>query len=393
MNILRIAYDWPDENVNLESTALGSYELSLAQAKLGHKIYILCANLNGKNLREKRYHYKLKNQQIEVFNLLRLPKFIQIFLAPSVFVLFYYFYLKFKKKIDLIHIHGYLGVWFLFYKFIFGLVDRTVVIGQYEKTAKGNELAILIQGKKISLFSKIFEYPINKFSDLLMSKVCKDVVAVSKGVSDEVSKFYKKDSSRIHILDSAIDTEKFKRDGKKYDFKFDKKSIILASGDRLSKRRNIDALVESMCFLPEEYKLVLWGIWQEGLKSKVDEIISKNGLGDRVKYIEKISYFKVDEIFRSIDMLILPFSYVGILKVVIEALASGVKVLAGGFNFRKRIPDAYLLDDIEPQYLARRILYVDKLSQSYNETREIIKAYYSWDAKAKDLEEIYRKST
>jgi len=145
--------------------------------------------------------------------------------------------------------------------------------------------------------------------------------------------------------------------------------------------------------LPEEYKLVLWGIWQEGLKSKVDEIISKNGLGDRVKYIEKISYFKVDEIFRSIDMLILPFSYVGILKVVIEALASGVKVLAGGFNFRKRIPDAYLLDDIEPQYLARRILYVDKLSQSYNETREIIKAYYSWDAKAKDLEEIYRKST
>ena len=49
MNILRIVYDWPDENVITVGLAPGPYEMSKAQSKLGHNVFVLCGNLNGKN--------------------------------------------------------------------------------------------------------------------------------------------------------------------------------------------------------------------------------------------------------------------------------------------------------------------------------------------------------
>ena len=52
MNILRIVYDWPDENVITEGLAPAPYELSLSQTRLNNTVYVLCGNLNGKNLVE-----------------------------------------------------------------------------------------------------------------------------------------------------------------------------------------------------------------------------------------------------------------------------------------------------------------------------------------------------
>ncbi|OGC51671.1 hypothetical protein A2982_03295 [candidate division WWE3 bacterium RIFCSPLOWO2_01_FULL_39_13] len=388
MNILRIVYDWPDENVILEGLAPAPYELSVSQAKLGHKIYVLCGNLNGKNIKHGKFNYSLENGRIEVFNLPRgLSKFGP-FLTTSIAVLPFYFYFKFIKKIDLVHNHGHLGVWFLLYKLLFGFLDKTKVIGHYHITAKGREWAIKKQNVKIPFWAEYFEYPIHKLADHLMSKVCFKLVATSRDVIEEVERYYQIDSSKIILLESGVDTARFKKEGQKEDFGFKAGSTIIANGGRLSKRKNIDVLVESLRFLPENYKLVLWGPWEDSLKKKVDEIILKFNLQDRVKYLGVISYFKVDEYFRAADIFVLPSSYEGLPKAVVEALASRCKVLASGFRVDKKISDLYFLDKIDPEYLAERIAYIDRLQLSYKETRGIIEKYYSWDSKAKMLEGI-----
>src|SRR3989344_3395987 len=99
MNILRIVYDWPGKNVITEGLAPAPYGLSIAQARAGNKVYVLCGNLNGKNLKQGKFHYTLEDGKIEVYNLPRALNHLGPFLSTSVAVLPYYFYLKTTKKI------------------------------------------------------------------------------------------------------------------------------------------------------------------------------------------------------------------------------------------------------------------------------------------------------
>ena len=391
LNILRIVYDWPDENVITTGLSPAPYGLSIAQAKLGHKVYVLCGNLNGKNLKSKKFSYTLNNGQIKVYNLPRGLKHFGPFLTTSFFVLPYYFYLKTTKKIDLVHNQGHLGVWFLLYKFLFGWVDKTPVLGHFHITAKGRELSLKKGGIHLDFFTKFFEYPIHKFSDNLSKYVCPQVVVVSQNIKQELVTLYGFLPNRVHLLESAVDTSIFKKEGKKVDFGFSKDSKILLNLGRLSSRKNIHLIVESLKYLPNNFKLVLVGPWDKEYKLKVDSLIKKEKLEDRIKYLGVVSTFKSSSYFRSADIFVLPSSYEGLPKVVIESLASGLKVVASGFKMKKDVPNLYYLKNLNSQELAKKILDVDKKANKYKETFSIISKYYSYDSKAQELEEIYAK--
>lgn len=391
MNILRIVYDWPDENVITEGLAPAPYELSVSQAKLGHKIYVLCGNLNGKNIKAGKFHYSLEEGKIEVFNLPRAINKLGPFLSTSIFVLPYYFYLKASKQIDLIHNQGHLGVWLLLYKYLFGFIDRTPVLGHIHITAKGREQKILEQGKPIDFWTKYFEYPIHKMSDSLTGKVCEEIVTVGKENIDELHTMYGIDKSKITLLESGVDTKRFSRKGEINKTGFDKNDIVLGNIGRLSKRKNIDVIVESLEFLPEKYKLVLWGKWDGEFESEVQKIIKQKNLTSRVKYLGPVSYFEIDKAYRAIDLFLLPSSYEGLPKVVVEALSIGCKAIASGFTMDKDVPNMHFLDKIDAKTLADLILKVSKKPDEYDGARKVIEKYYSWDSKASDLEKIYAK--
>ena len=331
MNILRIVYDWPDHNTITEGLAPAPYELSLAQAKLGHTIFVLCGNLNGKNIKARKFKYKLQNGKIIVYNLPRALTGYGPFLTTSIFVPFFYLYLKATHKIDLIHNHGHVGVWLLVYKSLFGFLDKTPIIGHYHITAKGREKALKAQNQKVSGLTAWFEYPIHKFSDRLMAKISKRIVVVSSNIAEELMKFYHVPAEKITLLESAVDTEHFSKDGSKINLGFSEESIILGNGGRLSKRKNIDILIKALVYLPNNYKLILWGTWDLDLKTRMTDFISAKNLWDRIKYAGPVNYFDVDKYYRAVNLFVLPSSYEGLPKVVVEALSVGCKVLASGF--------------------------------------------------------------
>jgi glycosyltransferase involved in cell wall biosynthesis len=393
MNILRIVYDWPDENTITEGLAPAPYELSVAQAQLGNKIFVLCGNLNGKNLKAKRYKYEIFNGKITVFNLPRALTKLGPFFTTSVCVPFYYFYLKRNFKIDIVHNHGHLGVWFLVYKFLFGLFDRTPVIGHYHNTAKGREAAIIAQGQKVPALAANIEYPIHKFSDFLMTKVAKQLMVVSANLGEELVKYYHVPKEKITLLESSVDTNRFIPNGSKINFGFEEGSIIIGNGGRLSKRKNIDMLINAMMHLPLNYKLILWGTWDEELKHKMTNLISSKNMWDRVKYMGSINYFNVDKYYRSVDLFVLPSSYEGLPKVVMEALACGCKVLASGFTIQNSIPNLSLMDatGLSATILANNITDAMSKPEDDQKTHQILETHYSWKSKAELLEKIYNK--
>lgn len=393
MNILRIVYDWPDENVFTDGLAPAPYELSIAQAQLGNNIYVLCGNLNGKNIKKRKFKYSLMNGKIIVYNLPRALSGFGPFLTTSIVVPFFYFYLLKKHKIDVIHNHGHLGIWLVALKYLFKSIDPTPLIGHYHITAKGREQALRAQHQNVSGLTSNFEYPLHKLSDYLMTKVARHIIVVSSNIGAELIKFYRVPDEKITLLESAVDTLRFTKKGDRLNLGFEENAIIIGNGGRLSKRKNIDILIKALAVLPSQYKLLLWGSWDEELKAKMMEYISSKNLWPRIKYAGMVNYFDVDKYYRAVDVFVLPSSYEGLPKVVVEALSCGCKVLASGFNIDKDIPDLSIMsvESLNPEFLADQIVEAVGKAPKYADTSKILEENYSWKSKAETLEKIYDK--
>ncbi len=394
MNILRIVYDFADKNVSAEGLSTGPYELTLAQGKLGHKIFVLTGNLNGKNFVARNFSYKLGEGNITVYNLPRGLKHFGPFLTTSVFVLPYYFYIKKKFKIDLVHNHQQMGVWLLLYKKLVGKMDKTPIIHTNHGSIVARMDALKKQGVKSPFFTKYFEYPIHKFSDSLSMQVAQVVVAVSKNLQEELPHYYPISKDKVVLMENGVNLDKFHRTGEKVDFGFENGSIIIGNVGRLSERKNIHLIIESLKFLPMQYKLVLVGEWDEKYKKDVvDKILLEKDLdggllSSRVKYIGIKPYWEVDKVFRSFDLFILPSAHEGLPKVALEAIASGNKCIASGFELERSLTNLYFLDELTPEAIAQKILSLSETPNNYEIARDILEKYYSWDTKVKELERM-----
>lgn len=389
MKILRIIYDFADINNVTGGLSPAPYELSLAQATLNDKIYVLCGNLNKKNLLKGRFFYKI-GSNITVYNLPRALPHFGPFLTTSIFVLPCYFYLKFFKNIDLVHNHQHLGVWFLLYKKIFSFIDKTPVFGHFHVTAKGRETSIIKSEGFLPVFTKYFEYPIHKFSDYLMSKVCVHIFCVAKNIKDEVIKYYKVPTSKITITESAVSVKKFTTNIKKIDTGFNNDSVILGYIGRISSRKGVDLMIEALKVLPGKFKLVLWGEFQDKKYEKsIYKKISDYKLNNRFKYMGEVDYFKNQNAFASINIFLLPSVYEGLPKVILEALVAKCMVIASGFKIEKNIPNLHFLSDLKVKTLVSEVISGYTGKNEYDKTLKIISEHYSYEQRAEKIKLIY----
>lgn len=389
MNILRIIYDFVDENNITEGLAPAPYELSLAQAKLGHKVYVLCGNLNKKNILAKKFKYELASGGVVVYNLPRGLRGFGPFLTTSVFVLPYYFYLRVFKKITLVHNHQHMGLWFLIYKRIFGFIDKIPVVSQIHITAKGREQIFKEKKDKVPFLTKNVEHRLHKFSDFLQTKVANKLVVVAEDVKQELINYYNVPPSKITIVESGVNTDRYKKQGDSLKTGFTKDSIVLGNIGRLSKRKGIHLILKALTVLPENYKFALWGEWDKDYQKELSELIKKSNLKHRVQYFGKVSYFDVDKAFRAVDIFLLPSSYEGLPKVVLEALACGNKVIASGFKIKLIVDNLYFLQSLDVNHLIKEIKKVNSSPNKYESTRRVIEENYSWNTKAKEVDKVY----
>lgn len=388
MNILRIIYDFADPVVQATGLSTGPYELTLAQAQnKKNNIYVLTGNLNGQNFKKLNFSYKLADN-VTVYNLPRAIWQFGPFLSASIAVLPYYFFLKVTKKIDIVHNHQQMGVWFLLYKFLFEKWDRTPVVHTNHGPIVARIRKAEASGEKHKFMTRNFVNPIHKFSDWLSLKVSNVQTPCSFSVQQELEDIYT-DYGKMHTVENGVNTMKFKKEGEIADLGFGEDKVILGNIGRLSERKNIDMVVEILTLLPEKYVLILIGNWDKLLQKKVQEFIEKNNLRPRVKYLGSVDYWEIDKYFRAIDIFLLPSKHEGLPKVVLEALASGDKVLASGFSLSKTPPNLTFLQNLNKEELKEKIEQIATQENYYEETREIIESKYSWNSKARELEAIY----
>jgi len=389
MRILRIIYDWPPP---WQGLAPHPYELTVSQQKLGHSVSVICGRWPSAGAVK-------RPQGVAVYPLIRepLPGTLAITISPLLLV--YYIFWRRKHKVDVIHSHGHFAMWIYGYRLLLKKFHKnagelkTPLVVHFHNTVAGRWKAALDRGLSIKFYSKYLAWPLARLSDKWAVSAADICIFVSDKVKEEAIKLYGRDSNNCFVVESGVNTSLFRpvgteeKEKTRLDLKLDVLDKILLNLGLMVERKNIHLLVEALKFLPDTYKLLLVGPGDSAYMQKVEDRIVDLKLARRVIRSGYTPYPQVPIAFQAADLFVLPSSWEGTPKVVMESLACGTPALVSGFKVSEDISGLYYLDNLDPQQIAQKIQEVVESSTGVDIGK--VRHFYSWDMKAKQVDDIY----
>jgi glycosyltransferase involved in cell wall biosynthesis len=397
MNILRIAYEWPPP---WDGLAAAPYEMTSAQARLGHKIDVLCGRWPMSGDIE---HVS----GVTVHPLIREPLrgTLAITISPVLFL--YYLFLRRKwrkqgKVIDVIHSHGHFAIWIYWYRnflkkrFPKAKELETPLVAHFHNTVKGRAEGLKKNGTNVAFISQYISWPFAERSDRWAVAAASACVFVSGDIRKDAIKYYGADPKKCFVVETGVNTTLFSAVGPEEKLKtrrdlgiFPTDKVILNHGVML-ERKNIHMLIESLEFLPAEYKLLLVGPTtnpEYGLRLK--EITDSKKLEHRVIRVGYTPYPQVPIAFQAADVFVLPSAWEGLPKVVMQSLACRVPVLASGFKAKHEISGLLYLDELTPENIAEQIKHVVATKPIVDINS--VQSLYSWNVMARKVDQVYTR--
>jgi len=390
MRILRIFYDWPGAWNGL---APAGYEMTREQLNAGHKVTVMSGFWKNTPPQE------LPN--LNIIKIIREPLEGTIYFTSSIILFLKYFLWRNKYKVDVIHSHGHFGIWIYFYRKLLKKVPffkfefEPLFVTHFHNTFAGRWDSLKSQGKKVKWISEKIAWPLGIKSDnwaLETSDLC---IFVSENLLEEAVKFYGADRSKCFVLENGVNTQLFKsvnsieRDKTRKELGYDAFDKIIINHGNMVARKNITALVESLRFLPINYKLLLIGTGPREYLDQIDKVIIDNLLGTRVKKVSYTPYTDLAIPLQSSDIFVLPSDFEGLPKVVLESLACEIPCLVSGFRFSEPVSGVYFLENKSPEEIAKMIQKVT--SENPKIDIDSFRIKFSWRTKMHILENLYTR--
>ncbi len=389
MNILRIVYDWPKP---WQGLGPHPYEITASQLKQGHKVTLFCG------LWEKSGGpVKLEGLEIHATQREILPN--TIFFTSSISLFFKY--LKYRKtnNPDVIHSHGHFGIWIYAYRAFlkkhmpWSKELKVPLVVHFHNTAKGRWVKFEEEGKPIKPLSKHIGWPMSVLSDKLAVQAAAACIFVSEETKNEAVQYYGANPSRCFVIETGVNTELFttvgaeEKEKSRKDIGYDRFDKIILNHGVLNERKNIHLLIDALAFLPEDYKLMLSGTSDPTYFEKINEQIKQKKLEHRILKTGYTPYPHVPIAYQLSDIFVLPSSWEGLPKAVMQGLACGIPCLVSGFRINEGIRGLYYLENTDPKTIADGILRI--LNNPVEVDVGLIRAKFSWDSKIGALDKIY----
>lgn len=390
MRILRIVYDWPPPWNGL---APAPYEMTQAQIKRGHIFDIFCGRWPFAGPLE-----KLPNCKFTPFIREPVPATLSLLVSPILFI--YYLYWRFSNRPDLIHSHGHFAIWIYGYRaflkkiFPWSRELKIPLVAHFHNTVAGRESALEEREATIKFYSKYISWPLAKLSDKWAIKIASACVFVSQQNKDDAVEFYKADPGKCFVVETGVNTDLFKPVGKEEkekinrDLGLDPSDVIIVNHGVMTERKNIHLLIEALEHLPSFYKLFLIGTGDKNYQLKLSTMITDKSLQNRVVRAGYTPYPETAIALQAGDIFVLPSSFEGFPKVVLQSLACGTPALVSGFKVDEEIVGLFYLDNLEPKHIAEKIKDIIESNKTRVDINKIM-ASYSWIEKAKEMEKIY----
>ena len=390
MKILRIFYDWPPP---WQGLAPHPYELTQSQIKEGHNIEIFCGRWPKAGEIE-------KPDSVVLHTITREPLPGTIFFTSSVVLFFKYLKWRRKNTPDIIHSHGHFAIWIYLYRsilqkfFPWSKELKVPLVVHYHNVAKDRWVQMEKKGNQISPLARFLVWPFSVFSDKLATKCAAACIFVSKDNMEKAIEYYGVDERRCFVVESGVNPKLFTKvmteeiEKSRRDVGLDISDRVVLNIGVMAERKNVHLLIEALKLLPSNYKLLLVGSGGIDYVSKIDDMIKTNGLVDRVVKVGYTPYPQAPIAYQISDIFVLPSSWEGFPKVVMESLSCGVPCLVSGFKVSEEIKGLYYLESLNPQHIANYILNIVESERIQVDSQKVA-LHYSWDLRAKEIEKIY----
>jgi len=312
-------------------------------------------------------------------------KRFSLFLTTAPAVLVGYWVYRLTHKVDIVHGHGHITCWFNIYRLLFGWLDNTPYVLHFHVTAAGREAEYKKAGEELGFWTRRFEWPLHKFSDWLGVRVADRVICVSSPVREEAIRFYGADPEKVVVVENGVNTDLFVPNS----HNAPRVTCNILYVGALSRRKNVHLIIEALKLLPQDYRLTIVGRGAEEYEDRLHRLVGAAALQDRVSFEGYVEYAELPRRYQAAHILVLPSSYEGLPKVVLEALACGVPVLASGFRMAEPIRGLEFLDELEPREIAARIERVVGAAPAVDVSK--IRGVYSWGSKARQIDSVYQE--
>ncbi len=198
---------------------------------------------------------------------------------------------------------------------------------------------------------------IYKFKAQYACKHANGVLAISERTRQDLITLFNVPAEKVKVIYQSSD-DSFKQPlsptrlqdiRQKYAFP----SHFVLNVGTIEERKNQLLLVQAMPLLPAFYKLILIGKQQSYAKKLLAEI-ERLGLQDRVLFLKDVSFLDLPGIYQLAELFVYPSVYEGFGIPIIEALYSGVPVIAAKGSCLEEAggPDSIYVNPLDSAELA-----------------------------------------
>ena len=280
-----------------------------------------------------------------------------------------------KEKINLLHCQGFLSSFLGYLIFRLQKIPYVVTVQKLEEK-KGFLRKLVYKNARICIVASV---AIKKYFEEI-------------GVKD------------IRIIPNGIHLEKFQGLDKKSlreKLGFDNEFLIITVG-RLEIRKGFKYLISSIKFLEKELKgddfskIRLLIIGDGALRRKLENLVKKLSLKEKIKFLGLIPNEKIQEYLAACDCFVLPSLEEGFGIAILEAMASGLPVIStkvgGILDIIEDRENGILVEPKNSEELAGAILKIysqEEFTKNLIERASVNLEKYNWENIAKEVSNIY----
>jgi glycosyltransferase involved in cell wall biosynthesis len=157
----------------------------------------------------------------------------------------------------------------------------------------------------------------------------------------------------IEVIPNGVDTELFHPRAESGQDRDDTHFLFVG---RLTHQKGLDVLLKALASLRPNHAFNLSIAGDGPLRSELETLASELGIAGRITFLGWYSRDKLPDLYRSADVFVLPSRDEGMPNVILEAMASGLPVIAtriaGNEDLIRHQENGYLLPPDDPSALA-----------------------------------------
>ena len=257
---------------------------------------------------------------------------------------------------------------------------------------------ISLRGADVPGYAERFSF-IYKIITPLIKKIWKDaaqVIANSQGLKELALKSNPK--QEIGVIYNGIETERFKP---RVELKDDDKFVITPGASRLTSRKGLGYLIEAVRKLSKKYPQVKLEIMGDGEEEKMrlEGIMKKLNLKNEINFLGRIPREETSPYYQRADVFVLPSLNEGMSNAMLEALATGLPILATNTGGSKELieegENGYIIKKKNPQDIAdklEKLIKDPELRKKMGEASRKKALEMSWEKVAKKYYQVYEKN-